>query len=98
MTPKTRQIIIAIYWNWCGRGRERRAILQSRRLVGPNSLDREKRAKGLPALTLAQHTWAVGLPLSFLQTLEAALDEGVSDDELRSLDQVRAPTKPFIPS
>ena len=73
MTARTKQIIIAIYSNWCGRGRENGGRFYSLAdLLVQIRSDREKRAKGLPALTLEQHAWAVGLPLSFLQTLEAA--------------------------
>lgn len=99
VTTRTKRIIIALYWNWCGRGRENggRSYSLADYLVQIQS-DRNKRAKGVPSLTLEQHAWAVGLPLSVLETWAAALDEGVSYEELKELNEVRAPTKPFIPS
>jgi hypothetical protein len=98
VTARTKQIIIALYWNWCGRGREDggRSFSLADFLV-QIQYDRDKRAKGVPALTLEQHAWAIGLPLSVLETWAAALNEGATYDELKELDQVRAPTKPFIP-
>ena len=50
-------------------------------------------AGGGPAASLEQLAVAVGLPLDFLQELDAAIDEGVTDDEMKELANVQARAK-----
>lgn len=97
MKQKTRQQITALYWNWCRRGREDYGLPfsladylhQIQRIREMNA-----HAQGESTISLEQHAQAVGLPLDFLQELDAALAEGVTDDEMKELANVQAPAKP----
>lgn len=94
MKPETRQKIITLYWNWCRRGRDDWGLPYSLGdYLYQMKRDREKRAKGEPCLSLEEHAEAVGLPLTFLQELDAAMDEGITDDEIKELGTIQAKRK-----
>jgi hypothetical protein len=88
MKPETRQKLISLYWNWCGKGRSDYGL--------PFSLaDLLHQAELMARLGVTLERWseAVSLPVGFLTDLHAAVLEGVSDEEMHDLAKVRAPAK-----
>ena len=87
MRPHTCQKLITLYWNWCGKGRSDYGL--------PFSLADLLHQAELGArlgVTLEQLSEATSLPVGFLTDLHAAVLEGVSHEEMRDLDKVRAAT------
>ena len=66
MTSKTRQKITTLYWSWCRRGRGNGGRSYSLAdFLCQIKADREKRAKGQPALSLSNMRGQSACPLVF---------------------------------
>ena len=90
MKPETKQTIITLYWNWNRRGRVDYGLPYSLAdYLGQIKWNREKPFR----LSLEQHAEAVGMPLSFFRELAAALDEGITEEEIAELTKVQSPAK-----
>jgi hypothetical protein len=82
MTPKTRDKIVALYWNWFRRGRNDGGLPYN---LGDHVVivkrHREWLSRGTATMSLEEFGEACGFPIGYAQTLNAALDEGITDDD-----------------